>query len=60
MVLQFAEDAGTQMDGKGVQHIGVLVDLYSADLHDLAPQGLLHPMVVKGIRLVADVPFQIK
>ena len=60
MVLQFAEDAGTQMDGKGVQHIGILVDLYSADLHDLAPQGLLHPMVVKGIRLVADVPFQIK
>ena len=60
MVLQFAEDAGTQMDGKGVQHIGLLVDLYSADLHDLAPQGLLHPMVVKGIRLVADVPFQIK
>ena len=48
------------MDGKGVQHIGILVDLYSADLHDLAPQGLLHPMVVKGIRLVADVPFQIK
>ena len=60
MVLQFAEDAGTQMDGKGVQHIGILVDLYGADLHDLAPQGLLHPMVVKGIRLVADVPFQIK
>ena len=60
MVLQLAEDAGTQMDGKGVQHISILVDLYGADLHDLAPQGLLHPMVVKGIRLVADVPFQIK
>ena len=60
MVLQFAEDAGAQMDGKGVQHVGVLIDLYGADLHDLAPQGLLHPMVVKGIRLVADVPFQIK
>ena len=60
MVLQFAEDAGAQMDGKGVQHVGVLIDLYGADLHDLAPQGLLHPMVVKGIRLVADVPLQIE
>ena len=60
VVLQLAEDAGAQMDGKGIQHIGVLIDLYGTDLHDLAPQGLLHPMVVEGIRLVADVPFQIK
>ena len=60
MVLQLAEDAGAQMDGKGIQHVGVLVDLYGADLYDLAPEGLLHAVVIKGIRLVADVPFQIK
>ena len=48
------------MDGKGIQHVGVLVDLYGADLYDLAPEGLLHAVVIKGIRLVADVPFQIK
>ena len=60
VVLQLAEDAGAQMDGKGIQYVGVLVDLYGADLYDLAPEGLLHAVVIKGIRLVADVPFQIK
>ena len=60
VMLQLAEDAGTQMDGKGVQYIGVLVDLHGADLHDLAPEGLLHTVIIKGIRLIADVPFQIK
>ena len=60
VVLQLAEDTGAQMDGKGIQYVGVLVDLYGADLYDLAPEGLLHAVVIKGIRLVADVPFQIK
>ena len=35
VVLQAAEDAGTQVDGEGIQHIGVLVDLDSTDLNDL-------------------------
>ena len=60
VVLQLAEDAGTQMDGKGVQHVGILVDLHGTDLHDLAPESLLHPVIIKGVGLVADVPFQIK
>ena len=60
VMLQLTEDAGTQVDGKGVQHICVLVDLHSTDFNDLAPEGLLHPMIIKGIRLVADVPLQIK
>ena len=60
VVLQFAEDAGAQMNRKGIQHIGVLVDLHCTDLHDLAPQSLLHTVIVEGIRLVADIPFQIK
>ena len=59
-MLQLTEDAGPQMDGKGVQHVGILVDLHGTDLHDLAPEGLLHAMIIKGIRLIADVPFQIK
>lgn len=60
VMLQLTEDAGPQMDGKGVQHVGIFVDLHGTDLHDLAPEGLLHAMVIKGIRLVADIPFQIK
>ena len=60
MVLQFAEDAGAQMDGEGIEDIAVLVDLHCADLDDLAPEGLLHPLIIERIRLVADVPLQIK
>ena len=60
MVLQFAEDAGAQMDGEGIEDIAVLVDLHRADLDDLAPEGLLHPLIIERIRLVADVPLQIK
>ena len=60
VVLQFAEDAGAQMDGEGIENVGVFVDLHRADLDDLTPEGLLHPMIVERIRLVADVPFQIK
>ena len=60
MMLQFAKDAGPQTDREGVQHVGILVDLYGADLNDLAPQGLLYPVIVKGVRLVADVPLQVK
>ncbi len=60
VVLQFAEDAGAQMDGEGIENVGVLVDLHGTDLDDLAPEGLLHSVIIKGIRLIADVPFQIK
>ena len=60
VVLQGAENAGPQVDGEGIQHVGILVDLHCADLDDLAPEGLLHAMIIKGIRLIADVPFQIK
>ena len=60
VVLQLAEDAGLQMDGKGVQDVGVLVDLHGTDLYDLAPEGLLDAVIIEGIRLIADVPFQIK
>ena len=60
VVLQFAEDAGAQMDGEGIEDVGVFVDLHRADLDDLTPEGLLHPMIIERIRLVADVPFQIK
>jgi len=60
VVLQGAENAGPQVDGEGIQHVGILVDLHCADLDDLAPEGLLHAMIIKEIRLIADVPFQIK
>ena len=60
VVLQGAENAGPQVDGEGIQHVGILVDLHRADLDDLAPEGLLHAMIIKVIRLIADVPFQIK
>ena len=43
-----------------IQHVGILVDLHRADLDDLAPEGLLHAMIIKDVRLIADVPFQIK
>ena len=60
VVLQAAEDAGTQVDGEGIQHIGVLVDLDSADLNDLAPERLLDAMVIEGKGLIADIPLQIE
>ena len=60
VVLQAAEDAGTQVDGEGIQHVGVLVDLDSTDLNDLPPERLLDTVIIKDKRLIADVPLQIE
>jgi len=60
VVLQAAEDAGTQVDGEGIQHVGVLVDLDSTDLNDLPPERLLDAVIIKDKRLIADVPLQIE
>ena len=60
VVLQAAEDAGTQVDGEGIQHVGVLVDLDSTDLNDLPPECLLDTVIIKDKRLIADVPLQIE
>ena len=60
VVLQFAEQAGLQIEAEGVQHTAGFIHLHGADLNDLAPQGLFSPVVIKHAGLVADVPFQVK
>ena len=60
VVLQGAENAGPQVDGEGIQHVGILVDLHRADLDDLAPERLLDAMVIEGKGLIADIPLQIE
>ena len=60
VVLQAAEDAGTQVDGEGIQHVGVLVDLNSTDFNDLPSERLLDAVIIKDKRLIADVPLQIE
>ena len=59
-MLQAAEDAGTQVDGEGIQHVGVLVDLDGANFNDLPPERLLDAVIIKDKRLIADVPLQIE
>ena len=60
VVLQFAEQAGLQIEAEGVQHTASFIHLHGADLNNLAPQGLFGPVVIKQAGLVADVPFQVK
>ena len=48
------------MDREGVEDVAPLIHLDRADLDDLPPQSLLHPVVVEGVGMVANVPFQIK
>ena len=60
MVLQLFKNAGLQIDAKGIQHMGVCIDFHCADLNDLAAQSLLGAVIIKGFRLIADIPFQIK
>ena len=59
-MLQAAEDAGTQVDGEGIQHVGVLVDLDGTNFNDLPPERLLDAVIIKDKRLIADVPLQIE
>ena len=46
------------MDGEGIQHVGVLVDLDGTDLNDLPSERLLDAVIIKDKRLIADVPLK--
>ena len=60
MVLQFAEDARAQVDFKRIQHIAPGVDAHRANLDDFTAQRQFCAVIQEGLRLVADVPLQIK